>query len=122
MFPGGSETAAMTIVRRGQLWGVISRVRSNNPVLPAIEAWRMAGGVLDKELLLWAIRRCQPYAYRAKAAELSQWLISSSGFPLTYLDYQLALACAARCNAVGTVREMFLSFPEEFRKEKVGGI
>ncbi|CAI5537197.1 unnamed protein product [Closterium sp. Naga37s-1] len=116
---GSRQTGSSRDLRRGQLWGVISRVRSNNPVLPAIEAWRMAGGVLDKELLLWAIRRCQPYAYRAKAAELSQWLISSSGFPLTYLDYQLALACAARCNAVGTVREMFLSFPEEFRKEKV---
>ncbi|CAI5971847.1 unnamed protein product, partial [Closterium sp. NIES-64] len=116
---GSRQTGSSRDLRRGQLWGVISRVRSNNPVLPAIEAWRMAGGVLDKELLLWAIRRCQPYAYRAKAAELSQWLISSSGFPLTYLDYQLALACAARCNAVGTVREMFLSFPEEFCKEKV---
>ncbi|CAI5496638.1 unnamed protein product, partial [Closterium sp. Naga37s-1] len=116
---GSRQTGSRRDLRRGQLWGVISRVRSNNPVLPAIEAWRMAGGVLDKELLLWAIRRCQPYAYRAKAAELSQWLITSSGFPLTYLDYQLALACAARCNSVGTVREMFLSFPEEFRKEKV---
>ncbi|CAI5469864.1 unnamed protein product [Closterium sp. Yama58-4] len=50
---GGRQTGSSRDLRRGQLWGVISRVRSSASVLPAIEAWRMAGGVLDKELLLW---------------------------------------------------------------------
>ncbi|CAI5960691.1 unnamed protein product [Closterium sp. NIES-65] len=54
--------------------------------------------------------------------QLSDWLITGPGSPLNPRDYQLTPTCAAQCNAVETVRDMFLSFPEELRAKKVGGI
>ncbi|GJP35854.1 hypothetical protein CLOM_g20401 [Closterium sp. NIES-68] len=116
---GARQTGDSRDPRKGQLWGVLNRLRGNAPVMPAFKAWQMAGGALDKELLLWAISRCNSHVHRRKAAELSDWLITSSRFPLISLDYQIALSCAARCNAVETVRAMFLSFPKEFQTEKV---